>query len=92
MSFITKKGLIIINMLTTIYFLGLYLVWLAQVKFVLIGVFVELLTLPVMVLQAFCVLKSIQVLYRTKFKAGTLLLSILLAVACLFFIVFSFIY
>jgi len=92
MGFITKKRLTILNMLTTIYFLGLYLVWVAQIKFVLIGVFIELLTLPLMALQAFCVLKSIQVLYRTKFKIDMFLLSCLVAVICLVFIVLSFVY
>lgn len=91
MSFITKKRLTALNVLTTIYFLGVYLVWVAQIKFVLIGVFVELLTLPLMAIQFFCVIKSVQFLCRTKFKVKALLLSTLVGVTCLVLILLSFI-
>lgn len=91
LSFVTKKRLTILNILTTIYFLGVYIVWVAQIKFVLIGVFVELLTLPLIVLQVFGMVKSIHVLGGTKLKVDALLLSTLLVVTCQVLIVLSFV-
>lgn len=73
-KFIINRLLFVGNVFALLYFIGLYFVYHYQVDYVLIGVFVELLTIPFLLLLPFSLIYSIVEFFRKKH--GILLLGI----------------
>ncbi len=87
---IDEKRLAIINFVIVSYFLLIYLFYIFKVDVVLIGVFVELFTIPFLLAQIVLLIISIKFLIAKKSKNRLTILSIVLLALCAVITISSF--
>ena len=87
---ISPPNLSLLNFGVVFYFVGLYVINTYKVDLVLIGVFIELLTLPFMLAMVLFLVFSIIYIVKEKSKQVLLFVSIFLLALCAFFTIGSF--
>ncbi|TDU43039.1 hypothetical protein BXY82_0444 [Gelidibacter sediminis] len=80
-KFITDRNLTIINFALIFYFIGLYLLYIYQVNSVILGFFVEILTIPLMLAQIVFVIIGIIYLIKHSVRILTLV-SVIALIIC----------
>lgn len=88
---ISRKSLIIINLAIVSFFLSLYLLYTFEIDHTLIGVFQELLTLPMLLANVAFIIIGAIFLFKNKKDAITVI-SYLLLLACAVLTIGSFFY
>lgn len=86
----TNRNLTIINFTTVIYFITLYLIFLFKIDFVLIGFFVELLTIPFMIGQIVFLVIGINHLVKKHKRSVINIISIVALLICVILTVGSY--
>ena len=85
----TNNNLTIINFGIVVYFGLMYLLYIYNIDYVLIGVFRELLTIPLLIAQIIFLVLGIRQLLKHQ-KQPMLIVSVLLLAICSFFTIGSF--
>ena len=78
----TEKNLTIANFIVVAYFIVIYLIYYFQIKFVLIGVFQELLTIPFLLGQLVLLFLGIRFLIKEKRFRLLYILSFIALIGC----------
>lgn len=87
--FITDRNLIIVNFTIVSYFILIWLINLYNVHFFLLGVFIELLTIPFLIAQIVFLVIGIKYLIQNDSKVMTIFSTASLAI-CTFITIRSF--
>ncbi|WP_339863652.1 hypothetical protein [uncultured Algoriphagus sp.] len=86
---INDRSLIIINFIIVAYFILIWVVNYFELEFVLIGVFVELLTIPFLLAQLVFLFLGIKFVFQNE-KRPLMIFSLLALALCTFFTIGSF--
>ncbi len=83
-NLITDRNLMIVNFAIVLYFIQLWLINYYKLDFVLIGVFVELLTIPFLLAQIVLLAVGIKYVIQNKINVLTIISVVSLAVCAIF--------